>query len=261
MAAKELREGRQLSLVNATVPYYVNAGVDTAREDPALPVIGSTRTFNGRNLVLVNLSASEIGPNDSLVTAQYGPPGDMLGGDIQPSEPSFTDKAIDFTTEPLEIPYYQALPAVTESGTPYVQYVRRPRTIPRGVMVVEVTVNITDPGLTEIQATNGQLYKLHSLGGQQIFLLEGAQWQQVSALQWQCTYSWRASEPYTPPTIAGLIGPTDPLPAHAVYEDIRGALTGTGGDQIEGPPEFYVNGVYDNGNINALPGNPAAVLT
>src|SRR5690606_22745122 len=106
MASAELRKPRRISKLSATVGYKGDRSIDTALSDPILPAYGSPRTFGGRNLVVTSIEAEEISPSHCYVYVTYGPPGRMLGGDIEPSEPSFTDKSLDFTSEPLEIPYY-----------------------------------------------------------------------------------------------------------------------------------------------------------
>lgn len=261
MAATELRERRQVSRRSALVTYVVNRGIDTALDDPALPDYGDARLFDGRNLVVVGREPQAISPDACYVFINYGPPSEAIGGEIEPSEPNYTDIGLSFTSEDLEIPYFEPLPAVTESGTPYSQWVYRPRIVPRPVVLLEAIVNILSPGPDEFNAVLSQTGKIHTIGGAANWFFEGGEWSRISVTHWECTYSWRGSLQYTPTEVPGLLSPTDPLPPHAIYQTIRGSVSGSGGDQIEGPPTFYINNLYDLGDVSALPGNVLGALS
>jgi hypothetical protein len=260
MPATELRDPRGLSRLGSTVTFLVNADVNTALADPQLPAYGSTRTFDGRNLVVVSRRAREAGKDQTFVDIEYGPPARQLGGDIEPSEPTYKAVSGDITFELIEVPSFNEFPATTEDGTPYIQYVANPVRVPRRMFVVGIRVNILNFSDTDIAAITSQVGLLHTVGSNPNFQFEGATFDRISADTYAVNYTWRGTEPYTPKQVPGVLRPTDPLPPHAEYVVIPGALSGSGINEIQGPPTFVVSNLYDLGDVTQLPGNPIGAL-
>lgn len=260
MSATELRDQQTQSALGTTTVWLVDRDVRTALFDPDLPTYRSVRNFGGRNLVVTSIVAEEFGPNNSYVRVVYGPPAQQMGGDLEPSELTYKASSGDVTFEMIEVPYFSPLPAETEDGTPYINYVPQTKRVPRRLIVHQIRVNINGFGDSELAVITGQTGKIHTLGSTAGFQFEGASYDRIAVDTYSVLYSWRGCEPYTPTDVDGLIGPTEPLPPHAEYLVIPGEITGTGVNQIEGPPTFFVNNRFDDGDANLLPGNPLGAL-